>query len=370
MPNNYDDTSPNSASSFASSAGQVTLGATIIQLRQPQDMRPAVESFADSYTEAQRANPNTVVIGQLLEEHHTPAHLIFQYMAGLAIAKRQNGLHPVMAYEAPHNLLEDFFKDTIPALRTTETQLALKQLQKQNPARYQRLQLMAHASLVWPRAHVTRHVLARLQLEACIPTRMVDLAKVVKDGKAHLDRSVPETEAFIKQHYAGVESYIATESREGMRLRNLFMLSHAGPNMLYMTGVNHTTGSDKLPYKEQMHALAKTLGIVPVTSFAETLELSLHHIPETSLGALLTDPYATIIRGADDYGYDKSTAPKELLRAQIIFIVNGLTNWPADIQTVDDVMTSAKAMKAKVVEEVLAITRDYAPKPRQRRNNP
>ena len=285
-----------------------TQNAVIVNLDEnAYDLSPAVRHIVTKVKDALAADQKIIVM--LGEEHNTIAQvrLIELVRRGLQDAGIQK---PVIATEAPNNLLEEklhsFFPGTNQKNFRDNAERTLANLKQIDHRRYHRLQALASAGTTWNDAPLTNLENTNSWLHDGLDIRLIDIAS----EKGRLNTGQPEAAAFIAANAPATANPadIKVLSADGIRLRNLWMATTLRGMIaekdtrviLLQTGVMHIGGylQGKLDYINSLHRLltdaANDEKFKVVSVFQETNNTSFE-VDLSSLAHLAMDTPDTVI---------------------------------------------------------------------------
>lgn len=357
-------------------------GTTVIDLSaNPDDFSPVIDHLVTTVKEACAADQKVIV---MLGENHanighvSRAELLRQGLRRAGVAER-----PVIAVEANYNFLQFMLGRLYPEFCFEEGQTdfhtvaktALTVLRDADPARYNRAQAMAYAAWDWPIAPMSKLASVATWLAAGEDIRMIDLAKT---NFRLLDEADPSTAAFIDE-YAAKEDlvqkarYIDTTSKEGIRLRNLWMAKETrgimkdAPLMILKTGLYHVGGQlkDGYLYKHSLHAqFAKAANdnIHVITVFPENHgDTFANTVPPDGQQAM-NNPDTIILRGGPENSHFQDLVGSFESEIATLDAFAHAANLPApEIRNEYNYRALLEKNKASLTEELKDIIRGYGP---------
>lgn len=353
-------------------------GATVIDLSaNPDDFSPLINHLVTTVKESRAADQKVIV---MLGECHSNiadvsrAELLRQGLRRAGVVER-----PVIAVEVKHNFLQSMFDEFYPEAKLENfhaaAKTALTVLRDADTARYNRAQAMAHAAWDWPYTPITNLVNFNSWIATGEDIRMVDLAKT---DKSFLDTADPATAAFIDE-YAAKEDlvqkarYIHTTSKEGVRLRNLWMAKETrgimkdAQLMILKTGLYHVGGQlkDGYLYKHSLHAqFAKAANdnIRVITVFPENdRDTFANTVPPDGQQAM-NNPDTIILRGGPENSHFQDLVGSFESEIATLDAFAHAANLPApEIRNEYNYRALLEKNKASLTEELKDIIRGYGP---------
>jgi hypothetical protein len=235
-----------------SQSGDADWGNDAVAIIQHSDR--AIAIIEDRFAQRRSKGPLCVFLG---EEHKTSAYMIAQMRIAQILKKK--GYHIAFGLERDHDtfafLHNNFFEcDEIGSRVRHKVRAEVDRLALDDPVHL----LALTASGNNRDAQLANQVQTRFLLENEISTAFNDAASVRDEtGTQYLNCRDDKTRLMVAAHGCDPENkYLDTTDRDGMKIRNAFMLEHmmqharqVGPDIYLMRpGQFHLVGNDILPY--------------------------------------------------------------------------------------------------------------------------
>ncbi|MEK7389028.1 MAG: hypothetical protein AAB036_04965 [Elusimicrobiota bacterium] len=278
----------------------------------PKDLSPAVHRITAEARMARAAGKKVVII--LGEEHTSVPHVRMPEL--LRQSFKYSGIgNPVVAVEQQNNLAEYLVPRYFPGDERNRVLQALGDLKNSDPARYHRLQALAHATLDWPEAPLTKLENFMSWIADGVDVRLVDMGRVKNDDFSYLDAG----------QNGGTEG-VRADSIEALHLRNVWIATELwdilrnNDIVILETGLNHLSGDPyQRPYEHSLHAIfnrAASDDVKVITVFQEKtnflapfgnkMDARYEYLVSAEARAAVGVSGALILRGSDEARHDQS----------------------------------------------------------------